>query len=68
MSLEKEKEGQWTTLTVQEGEGEGGSDSTSVRGPVADQLSSEELQDLRRKVAEATKEVNHTKQSHNLLQ
>ena len=56
VSLEKESEGQWTSLTAEEGGDEGR--GLPLRGPVADQLSSEELEELKRKVAEATREVS----------
>lgn len=54
VSLEKEREGEWVSLLSGEGEASG---VPQLRGPVEEQLSSEELRDLRRGVAEATNDV-----------
>lgn len=54
--LEKQRVGEWTKLTAEEEECMSeGSSELPLRGPVADQLSEEELTELKRKVAEATK-------------
>ena len=58
VSLEKEREGHWASLkATTEGEGATASE-IPLRGPVADQLSSEELEELKRKISETHKEVS----------
>lgn len=57
MCLEKQREQEWPSLRE---EREGGAADLPLRGPVADQLSQQELEDLQRKISEATKnEVSH---------
>ena len=56
VSLEKQRESEWASLTAEE-EDEG----LPLRGTVAEQLSEEELAELKRKLSEATK----SKVSHN---
>ena len=65
VTLEKQREGvEWTSLKEEEGASEDGTSSgLPLRGPVTDALSSEELEELKKKVAEITgsnKEVKTT--------
>ena len=60
MSLEKEREGEWECLLTGEADDEGESSAIPLRGPFADQLSSEELETLRKRIDMATNEVKYT--------
>ena len=60
MSLEKEREGEWERLLTGEADDEGERSAIPLRGPVAEQLSSEELEKLRKRIEMATNEVNYT--------
>ena len=62
VSLEKQREGEWTSLTAEEEEEEGA--GLPLRGPVAEQLSEEELAELKRRVSEATKNKVNFKTLH----
>lgn len=59
MCLEKQRELEWPSLREDE-ESERETAGLPLQGPVADQLSQQELEDLQRKISEATKnEVSH---------
>ena len=58
VTLEKERGGlEWPSLREKEGEGAGreGMSELPLREPVLDQLSQEELEELKKKLADATK-------------
>lgn len=54
MCLEKQRELEWPSLREDE-ESEREAAGLPLQGPVADQLSQQELEDLQRKISEATK-------------
>lgn len=60
MCLEKQRELEWPSLREDEKESEGEAAGLPLRGPVANQLSQQQLEDLQRKISEAAKnEVSH---------
>ena len=55
VSLEKQRGGDWPSLTAED-EADERAAGLLLRGPVADQLSEEELAEFKKKIAEATQE------------